>query len=146
MPDVKAVFATCRMPLCIHATGATPETFPPPEGLGDTISTQLKRIGITQETYQAAKKKVGLKETCGCQWRQKLANTLGKMIGLSQGQGAELQQIIALDDIPKQPVHECGVYGRCLPQLRVPEEHLIIIREQIQPCQGCPSFTPQEKP
>lgn len=102
---------------CKHLGGKTGEVFPPSAGLGDKLAARLKAIGITPKSYQAAKEKMGLKKGCGCSARQKCLNYMGKLFGFSRGQGAELQAIIAVDNLQTSNVYACEVLGECLPHL-----------------------------
>lgn len=135
----------CGVNVCLHLLAEFPETFPPPQGGGDLLSSGLKLLGITPENYTSAKASIGLSETdehCGCSARQKWLNKLTEKLGLGEGQGAELQSLIAMENLRNIQVNECKIHGKCLPDLRVAENQLDIIRESgYWPCQGCEERT-----
>lgn len=123
---------------CIHRKAVATEIFPPPQGGGDLLSTGLKALGITTETYSDAKASMGLQPNCSCEGRQTWLNKFTEKLGLGEGQGAELQSVIATEKLTGVQVNECKIHGKCLPDLRVAENQLDIIRESgYWPCQGC---------
>ena len=49
-----------------------------PAGWGDAVTTALKKIGVTEEGYKAAKQLFGLPPTCGCAKRREWLNRVGE--------------------------------------------------------------------
>ncbi len=45
-----------------------------PEGLGDWVERQLKKIGVTEDRWGEAKAMVGLDPSCGCATRRAWLN------------------------------------------------------------------------
>ena len=54
----------------------TPGTVTPPKKLGDWTEHQLARLGVTPESYSAAKEKFGLAPTCNCAERKRWLNAI----------------------------------------------------------------------
>lgn len=47
-------------------------------GWGDNVTTFLKGIGVTEDSYKAIKQKFGLPPTCGCAQRREWLNKVGR--------------------------------------------------------------------
>ena len=50
---------------------------PPRNGLGDWTEALLKRAGVTQDRYKAAKEALGMAPTCNCAARKEWLNKVG---------------------------------------------------------------------
>jgi hypothetical protein len=120
------------------------EGFPPKEGLGDKLANLFSSLGITQDTYKKMKLDFGLQGNCKCSWRQKGINWIGKKLGLSKGQGHDLQNLVAVLESPWRPTYDCKLHGLCVPQLPLAdqEQRQISIDAGYTPCIGCPSHEP----
>jgi hypothetical protein len=49
-------------------------------GLGDRLTTALKKVGITEENYKAVKAMFGLPPTCNCAGRREWLNRVGRWL------------------------------------------------------------------
>lgn len=47
-------------------------------GWGDSVTSALKKIGVTEERYKAVKEMFGLPPTCGCAKRREWLNAVGR--------------------------------------------------------------------
>ena len=54
------------------------------EGLGDLVGEFLATLGVTPESYVAAKEKVGLAPSCNCEARKVWLNKLGESVGVGE--------------------------------------------------------------
>ncbi len=66
----------CRLP----AFGLKPKERPWLHNLGDYTAVALAKMGVTAERYKAAKKAIGLKDSCNCPKRIESLNQAGKAI------------------------------------------------------------------
>lgn len=134
-----------RVTICIHCGIVDALRFPPPEGLGDHLANTLKRFGITKERWSALVNQFDAEHKgCGCDKRHKWVNWIGGKLGLSEGQGPELQEAIEAEHLPQQRVCECALHGRCLPDLRT-ENAVILAAAKAQGlalCHGCADREP----
>lgn len=55
---------------------------PAGRGVGDRLAAALKKLGVTEERYAAAKAAIGLPPTCGCKERREWLNRLGDWLGV----------------------------------------------------------------
>ena len=134
---------------CIHIGGYSGKKFPSdtPEmfGLGDHIESALKGMGITKETWAELVGEYG--KRCGsCGGRQKWLNWLGGKIGLNEGVGPELTEMIEEITFKDQPVYHCSKHGLCIGRSRFKEGVAKVIKASgIQSCQACPNFEEKGK-
>jgi hypothetical protein len=114
------------------------EIFPPPDGLGDSISNGLSALGITKERWSQLVSLGKSEAGCGCNERQNLINWFGDKLGLPKGKGPELQRLLELTTIPTQSVHSCALYGKCLTKWReTPANQAIIEASGFHLCLNC---------
>lgn len=138
---VKAACPKKRRKPCSHLGDPTGESFPPPEGAGNLISSALSKIGVTKKRFSRLIT-LGKSETgCNCNWRIGAVNWIGSWLGLPGGMSGELQDLVTMEEIAKQDLHHCGYFQQsCLPNLHLTQDgetRREMARAGFRLCHGC---------
>lgn len=134
-----------RIVECRFRSSCLDETFPPPAGLGDYISTALHSFGLTKERFSILITLGKTEEGCNCKGRHAIANWVGERLGLAPGRLPELHDLLLAEEMQPQKVCHCSYFqAKCLPNLRLDRD--LPLAKAIQGsgyhcCPGCPAYS-----